>query len=202
MNPLLEALRKLLRVPLRLSEGLESRRMTEACVLGARSRLYPGARMLNFQNTREAIVIGRDCHLLGRMDVLAHGGSICMGDSCFVGEGSQIWSAVAISIGNRVLISHGVNIHDHDSHSLSAQRRHDHFVQIFSQGHPKVLEDVTSAPIVIEDDAWIGFGATVLKGVRIGTGAVVGAASVVTKDVAAYAVVAGNPARVIGSARP
>ncbi|MES2390244.1 MAG: acyltransferase [Acidobacteriota bacterium] len=201
MNPLLKATRKMLRVPMRMFEWLEAQRMAEGCVLGEGSRLYPGARVLNFQRRREAIMIGRQCHVLGRMDVLAHGGTIRLGDSCFVGEGSQIWSAAAITIGNRVLISHGVNIHDHDSHSLSAERRQVHFEQIFSQGHPNVLEDVSSAPIVIEDDAWLGFGATVLKGVRIGRGAVVGAASVVTKDVAAYAVVAGNPARVIGSAR-
>ena len=52
-------------------------------------------------------------------------------------------------------------------------------------------------PIVIEDKVWIGIAATILPGVRIGYGAIVGAGSVVTKDVPAMTVVAGNPAKVI-----
>ncbi len=61
---------------------------------------------------------------------------------------------------------------------------------------------MVDAPVVIEDDAWIGFNAVVLKGVRIGRGAIVGSATVVTKDVPPYSVVVGNPAREIGQARP
>ena len=53
----------------------------------------------------------------------------------------------------------------------------------------------TGAPIVIEDDVWIGTGSIILPGVKIGKGAVVAAGSVVTKDVEAFTVVAGNPAK-------
>jgi acetyltransferase-like isoleucine patch superfamily enzyme len=55
----------------------------------------------------------------------------------------------------------------------------------------------TRGGITIEDDVWIGFGAVVLDGVHIGSGAVIGAGSVVTRDVPAQAVVAGSPARVL-----
>ncbi len=60
------------------------------------------------------------------------------------------------------------------------------------KGHPATRGDV-----VIGHDVWIGAGATILSGVRIGDGAVVGACAVVTREVPAYTIVAGNPARVV-----
>ena len=61
---------------------------------------------------------------------------------------------------------------------------------------PRFLE-LTNGPITVEDDVWIGTGATIMSGVTIGQGAVIAACSVVTKDVPAYSVVGGNPAKVI-----
>jgi acetyltransferase-like isoleucine patch superfamily enzyme len=61
---------------------------------------------------------------------------------------------------------------------------------------------VISAPVVIEDDAWIGFKAIILKGVSVGRGAIVASGAVVTKDVEPWTVVAGNPAQVIKILEP
>jgi acetyltransferase-like isoleucine patch superfamily enzyme len=62
-------------------------------------------------------------------------------------------------------------------------------------------QGITTQGIVVEDGAWIGGGAIILDGVRIGRNAVVGAGAVVTKDVPAYTIVAGNPARVVRDLR-
>jgi len=75
-------------------------------------------------------------------------------------------------------------------------------VQIYAAAHALEAEArnqgwEVARPIVIEDNVWLGGGAIVLPGVRIGRNAVVGAGAVVTRDVAANTVVAGNPARVI-----
>ena len=202
MNIVLKAVSRLLAMPSRASERLELSRKREGCVAGKGVRLHPASRIDNYRQDPCAITIGAGSQILGQLLVLGHGGYICIGECCFIGEHSRIWSADSIRIGDRVLVSHNVNIHDNNAHSLSASNRSLHVAQIFRVGHPKTLEDVSSAPIVIEDDAWIGFGSTILKGITIGKGAIVGAAAVVTKNVPAYAIVVGNPARIVGQARP
>jgi acetyltransferase-like isoleucine patch superfamily enzyme len=70
-------------------------------------------------------------------------------------------------------------------------------VELFENRRIWSSPDIESAKVIIEDDAWIGLKTTILKGVRIGRGAVVGANSVVTKDAPPFTLVAGNPARVV-----
>jgi len=201
MNLALNVFHKAVRLPGRLRKAIRRRHKFNPCNVAEGASMHRHSRVWNFQADKNSIAIGARSHILGELLVCAHGGSIRIGDACNIGEGSRIWSAASIAIGDRALISHGVNIHDTTSHSLSAASRHDHFISIIASGHPMVVDDV-SAPIVIEDDAWIGFNATILKGVTIGKGAVVGAASLVTKDVPAYTVVAGNPANPIGTSMP
>ena len=129
-------------------------------------------------------------------------GSVEMGDRVYMG-GCIIICRNRVSIGNDVTMAWGVTIYDHNSHSLDWRQRAkvvEHFYE--THGSARCYEEldwsgVSSAPIVIEDKVWIGFDAVLLKGVRIGEGAVVGARSVVTHDVEPYTVVAGNPAIVM-----
>jgi acetyltransferase-like isoleucine patch superfamily enzyme len=65
-----------------------------------------------------------------------HGGSIRLGDYCYAGENTHIWSANSVTIGNRVLISHGVNIRDANAHSLSAATLKD---QVRARAAEKIL---------------------------------------------------------------
>jgi acetyltransferase-like isoleucine patch superfamily enzyme len=126
-------------------------------------------------------------------------GTVRIGDRSYIGA-SQLVCHTGIDIGNDVIISWGVTIVDHNSHALDwAQRRND--IALWREGR-KDWDGVAIAPVVIEDKVWIGFGASILKGVRLGTGAIVGAQAVVTRDVAPFTVVAGNPARVIRDLTP
>ncbi len=60
-----------------------------------------------------------------------------------------------------------------------------------------IKEETTKGHVIIEDDVWIGYGATILSGVHVGRGAVIGACSVVAKNIPPYAIVVGNPAQII-----
>jgi len=194
-------IRYALRIPLRVYWLAEGYFKELNCILARGSKLFPSSIIDNLRGEKKAIKIDSHTFVLGQLLVFKHGGHISIGQHCYIGENARIWSAGHIIIGNRVLISHGVNIHDNDAHSMSAKNRHNQIVELFSTGHPDVLEDVPARPIVIEDDVWIGFNATILKGVNIGKGAVIGAGSVVTKNVLPYNVVVGNPAIVVGSSK-
>jgi acetyltransferase-like isoleucine patch superfamily enzyme len=91
----------------------------------------------------------------------------------------------------------GVTVFDHDSHSvLFSERRHDVTDWLAGDGQRKAWNTVAIRPITIGNKAWIGCNAIILC-VDIGEGAVVGAGSVVTRNVEPWTIVAGNPARVI-----
>lgn len=96
-------------------------------------------------------------------------------------NGATIDCSTEIQIGKNCAIATGAFLLDNDWHKITY--------------HNESKED--KKPIIIEDKVWIGARAIVLKGVRIGTGAIVAAGSVVTKDVPPRTIVAGNPAKVI-----
>jgi acetyltransferase-like isoleucine patch superfamily enzyme len=101
---------------------------------------------------------------------------------------------------NDVLISWGVSVVDHDSHALDFDLRRTDVTDWYHGSKDWCL--VAIAPVTICDKAWVGFGATILKGVTVGEGAIVGARAVVTRDVAPWTVVAGNLARVLRNLEP
>lgn len=166
------------------------------CRLGPRAKLMRTARIRNIRGDRDCISIGSHTIIRGEVLTFAHGGRVEIGSWCYLGEGSRVWSASSIRIGDRVLISHGVNIFDNLTHPLDPVARHAQIREMFTSGHPRVL-DLGERPIKIHDDVWIGAGAFLMRGVQIGARAVVAAGSVVTKDVAEDAIVAGNPASMV-----
>lgn len=110
-----------------------------------------------------------------------------VGSGSYIGYQTGIVTGRGVYIGRHVLIANRVFIAAEDNHPLDPIAR--------MKNEPSRPEDIKS--IWIEDHAWIGEGATILKGVRVGRAAVVAAHAVVTKDVPPYSVVAGNPAAVV-----
>ena len=123
------------------------------------------------------------------------GARISIGKNTFIGGGSSLISAQCIAVGNDVMISWGCTVIDHNGHSLSWSKRKNDVAKWFVG--EKDWQVVDMAPVTIHDKVWIGFNTIILKGVTIGEGAIVGAGSVVTKDVEPFTVVGGNPAKMI-----
>ena len=167
------------------------------CSTDSTTRFQRNARIVNNSADVSAISLGMNTVSAGELLVYADSGRIKVGDHCFIGAESRIWSAASIKIGNRVLISHNVNIHDSIAHSLSARQRHEHFKSIFVEKKSDI-GNVPANAIVIEDDVWIGFNAIIMRGVTIGRGAIIGSGAIVTKDVAPFTIVGGSVATPIG----
>lgn len=106
---------------------------------------------------------------------------ITIGDNCFFNHNCSLTAAENIVIGNQCMFANNFVVVDHD---------HD-------RKDGKILKELVSAPVKIGNNVWCGANVAVLKGVTIGDGAVIAAGSVVNRDVAAYSVVAGVPARKI-----
>lgn len=119
---------------------------------------------------------------------------ITIGDNVYIGK--DVLIECNADIGNHVLIANRVAIvgrHDHDFRLVGVPVRFSPWIGASGRLGPYLEEKA-----VIESDVWLGYGATILSGVRIGRGAIVAAGAVVSKDIARYAIVAGNPASVVG----
>ncbi|HEV7392825.1 MAG TPA: acyltransferase [Burkholderiales bacterium] len=123
-------------------------------------------------------------------------GTVEIGDECVL-VGAIFMCAERITLGKRVVASYHVTIADSDFHPLDPAARRLDAIANAPGGNLGARPVVESRPVRIDDDVWIGIGAIILKGVHIGKGARVEAGAVVTRNVAAGVVVAGNPARTV-----
>jgi acetyltransferase-like isoleucine patch superfamily enzyme len=123
-------------------------------------------------------------------------GLVEIGDDSVI-VGGVFMSAGRITVGRRVVVSYQVTIADCDFHPIDPAERRSDAIASAPSGDPRRRPPLVARPVVIEDDAWIGIGAIILKGVTIGARARVGPGAIVTRSVAAGATVTGNPARVV-----
>ena len=114
--------------------------------------------------------------------------SITIGDNCSIGDFSHVTAINEIRLGNNVRMGKCILITD-NAHGASDPAMLD-----MAPNHRPL---VSKGPVIIEDNVWIGAKASIMPGVHIGKGAIIGAGSVVTKDVPPAAIVGGSPARVI-----
>lgn len=148
------------------------------------------------------LILGSNSCISGNFVFENETGVISIGDRTFIGGGMFICTN-KIQIGNDVMFSWGCTVIDTDAHSLVWQHRRSDVedwckgLKENKTGNFKDWRNVKCEQVIIKDKAWIGFNVIILKGVTIGEGAVIGAGSVVTKDVPDFAVVAGNPAKII-----
>jgi len=142
---------------------------------------------------------------LGKHVSLYAGVSFALGENgtCKIGDftllnGALIMADEHIEIGKHVLVSWNVGIADSDFHPIdAAQRRIDTLAlaPFYKDRPPRPV--LKTAPVIIEDNVWIGMNAVILKGVTIGENSVVAAGAVVSKSVPPNVVVAGNPAVIV-----
>jgi acetyltransferase-like isoleucine patch superfamily enzyme len=130
------------------------------------------------------ITIGSNTEILDGVLLLTYGGNISIGESCSINPYTIIYGHGETIIGNHVMIA---------GHCMIIPSEH----TFISKDKIIMAQGASNRGIVIEDDVWIGHACSILDGVRIGKGAVIGAGSVVTKDIPPYTVVAGIPAKMI-----
>jgi acetyltransferase-like isoleucine patch superfamily enzyme len=140
--------------------------------------------------------IGKGCLIEGLIATETDVTTVNIGNNVYIGGGTIIDAVCSITIEDDVLISYECIIQDSDNHSSRySQRKNDTADWKNNRYHNW---DVTpKSPVKIAKGAWIGARVIILKGVRIGQGSIVGAGSVVTKDVPDWTIVGGNPAKVI-----
>ncbi|MFV8819142.1 acyltransferase [Haliea sp. E17] len=133
-----------------------------------------------------SISLGSFCHFGSGVLKAGPNGSLIVGDRVMLNSGFVITSDEMVTIGNDVMIGEYVSIRDSD-HTYSD-------IEI-----PMNQQGITTSPVKIEDDVWVGRGAAILKGVTVGRGAIVAANSLVNKNVEPFSIVGGVPAKQISS---
>lgn len=140
----------------------------------------------------ENITLGHNAHIQTSNTVMtrlctwpnAEGnfGTLSIGDHVLITPGIHIVCSDRVEIGDNVMLASHVYISDSDWHDI----------------YDRTAAPGDHAPVILENNVWVGIGSKILKGVTIGENTIIGAGSVVTKSIGANVIAAGNPAKIIG----
>lgn len=145
-------------------------------------------------STKEDIILEDHVWMWGTLSSQS-GGKIIMHEYSKIGGGSKINAVERVEIGAYTAIAENTIISDNNNHLVSPEYRK--FMRTDSTLDSRLWKHSTHAPVKIGENCWIGRNVSIMKGVTIGDNSVVAANSVVTKDVPANCIVAGNPAKVV-----
>ncbi len=158
--------------------------------ISTNSRIYlkDGAQKKN-------VILENNCWPEGEI-VVQHNGVVIMHEHSKIGRTTQILCVNRVEIGAYTAIANGTTICDNNNHPISPTYRKQ--MRLTPEGDDmRMWKHSANAPIIIGENCWIGANVRICKGVTIGDNSIVAACSVVTKDVPANSIVAGNPAKVV-----
>ena len=149
-----------------------------------------------FRSLRKpALVMGDGCTMDGVHFALGEDGSLRVGDYCYF-TNAILLCEQEIQIGSYVVIGWNATIADTDFHPIEPAKRIADAVACSPLGKGRPRPEIARRPVVIENDVWIGPNATILKGVRLGAGAIVEPGAMVTRNVPPGSRALGNPAQI------
>jgi acetyltransferase-like isoleucine patch superfamily enzyme len=147
----------------------------------------------------EALVIGANSTMDGVHFAVGPKGRVRIGDYCYF-TNAVLLCELELIFGNYVVIGWNTTIADTDFHPLAPAERIADAIACSPLAEGRSRPEIACRPVVLEDDVWVGPNATILKGVRIGTGSWIDAGSLVTRDVPPGSRVLGNPGQIVGRA--
>jgi acetyltransferase-like isoleucine patch superfamily enzyme len=150
-----------------------------------------------FSEQDPSLVVGANCTLDSVQFAAGKQARMIIGDYCYF-TSAVLLCDLEVRIGDYVVIGWNTTIADSDFHPLAPAERIADALAVSPLGKGRPRPAIPKAPVLIEDNVWIGPNAAVLKGVRIGSGAWIEAGSLIARDVPARARMLGNPAVQIG----
>lgn len=150
---------------------------------------------LQWGSSPNDIILESHAEMYGKLISINHG-KILMGEWSKLGEGSVVYCVNKVVIGKDTAIAANVTITDNNFHPTNPQDRR-YMRHTSHDARERSSACSANSPVIIGENVWIGSNARICKGVTIGDNAIIAACSVVTKDVPANSIAAGNPAKIV-----